>query len=281
MPSYTHAIRLAENVEAGMFTASLSQRFWAFVLDTLVMLGIVVVAALGFSLFAFFSEAVVYFGMIAGTFVYFAYFFVCEALLVGQTVGKLATGIRVVSLDGQPMTATAGLVRSFARFPMVVSGMQLPIAAMGESELGTIGVILMSCACIDALYAVGDPRSRRLGDVAAGTVVVSQRLPQAAPDAPRLPRYTELQPQLFPVRAEELNRLSPTDLAMLEEFGARIRSFRSPRREQAAAAVAGALAARMRYHLAIPPLDAERFLYEVHCAMRDRFRQLYPDLYPG
>ena len=279
-PSYTHSVRLAEDVEASMVTATLMQRFWAFLLDTLSMTVIVLIAVLfaELTLQSWFAIGMLLAYYIA-LFVYFGYFFICEGLLVGQTPGKLAVGIRVVDLHGRPMTPVAGLVRSFARFPMIMAAPQLLASAFGGAEQDMITTVLMLCACADVLYALADPRSRRLGDVAAGTVVVSQRIPPVFGTVPRMPRYAELPVHVFPLRAEQLNRLSPADFATLEDFGARIRSFGQPRREQAATVVAGALATRMRYHLPVTPADAERFLYEVHCALRDQFRQLYPDLY--
>jgi uncharacterized RDD family membrane protein YckC len=92
----------------------------------------------------------------AGTLVWlgivYAYHFVCEAT-TGQTLGKKAVGIRVVSLDGTKASAGAVLVRTLLR--LVDS---LPI-------LYIVGLV--------TTLATGRERRQRVGDLAAGTTVVA------------------------------------------------------------------------------------------------------------
>src|SRR5688572_23968393 len=86
---------------------------------------------------------------------FFGYFAVFEALNGGRTPGKQALGIRVVMETGHPVTATAALVRNLVRlldcyFPL------LPFLP------GLLMVFLHR-------------RNQRLGDLAAGTIVVRDR----------------------------------------------------------------------------------------------------------
>ena len=115
------------------------------------------------------------------------------------TPGKRAMGLAVVADDGTPVTAAASLIRNLLRAVDF-----LPIA------YGT-GLV---CMLIDRNF-------RRLGDLAAGTLVVHVRLPRKAGEIPLcepipLPRalplevqqailgYAERGPDLSPERRAEL-----------------------------------------------------------------------------
>ena len=84
-----------------------------------------------------------------------------ETLTRGRTLGKLALGLRAVRDDGGPMTFRHAMVR----------------ALVGYVEI----YLLLGIPALVA--AMVHPSSKRLGDMAAGTVVVSQRarLSLAAP----------------------------------------------------------------------------------------------------
>lgn len=90
------------------------------------------------------------FGILAlGIFVLqWGYFAAFEIILGGQTPGKLAVGLRVVSRVGGRTTPAAILIRNFIRTFDILVG--IPIMAI-------------------------DRRARRLGDVIAGTLVVHHR----------------------------------------------------------------------------------------------------------
>ncbi|MCP3956843.1 MAG: RDD family protein [bacterium] len=76
------------------------------------------------------------------------YFAAFEIALAGQTPGKVAVGLRVVSTRGGRTTAAAILIRNFIRTIDLLVG--VPIMAI-------------------------DRRARRLGDLVAGTLVVHHR----------------------------------------------------------------------------------------------------------
>lgn len=81
----------------------------------------------------------------------FLYFFALEAA-TGQTVGKRAFHVRVVALDGTPATTRQSAIRNVLRFADAV-----PI-------LYASGLLSM--------IRTGRRRRQRIGDVAAGTIVV-------------------------------------------------------------------------------------------------------------
>lgn len=82
-----------------------------------------------------------------------------ETLSRGQTLGKMALGLRAVSDDGGPIRFRQALVRGLA----------------GAVECWAL---LGVPALITSMFSV---KGRRLGDVFAGTFVLRARVPQAAP----------------------------------------------------------------------------------------------------
>ena len=84
---------------------------------------------------------------------YWGYFVIGEQLLGGQTLGKRLLGLRVVAQDGTDVGPLASIVRNLLRvIDMVPMTYGVGVAAM-----------LLS------------PRAQRLGDMAAGTLVVRER----------------------------------------------------------------------------------------------------------
>lgn len=93
------------------------------------------------------------------------YMVLFEVLKQGQSPGKKAMGLRVIHDDGTPIGWSASLVRNLLRF---VDG--LPIGYV---------VGFVSCCA--------NPAFKRLGDLAAGTLVVYQ---DTQPTRPTLPEIT-------------------------------------------------------------------------------------------
>jgi uncharacterized RDD family membrane protein YckC len=83
---------------------------------------------------------------------YFGYFIVFETLWNGRTPGKKLLGIRVVRDGGFPVDFSSALIRNVVR--------------VLEAALGFYA--------ISAVCALLSPQNRRLGDMAAGTIVVRE-----------------------------------------------------------------------------------------------------------
>lgn len=130
---------------------------------------------------------------------YVGYPVLCELLLRGRSVGRLAMGTRVVRDDGGPVHVRQSLIR----------------AVMAMLELwSTSGAIALTCAVIDR-------RSRRVGDLLAGTMVIQERMRSMTPqrlqvpdglrdwalgaDVGRLPRPLMQDIRSFLPRAESVN----------------------------------------------------------------------------
>lgn len=149
-----YTIRTPENVSFEFELAGIASRAVAWVIDVLVMgmllgLGMLLVGALGVVLGGL--AAAIYF-VIAFT-VQWGYGALLEWYGSGQTVGKRVVGIRVLQASGTRITLMQAAVRNLVR---IVDFLPALYFAGG------------ACALLDK-------KGRRLGDLAADTVVVRQR----------------------------------------------------------------------------------------------------------
>jgi uncharacterized RDD family membrane protein YckC len=89
-----------------------------------------------------------------------------ETATRGRSLGKMAVGLRVVSEDGGPERFRQALFRALA----------------GVIEIWTFaGGPAVICSLLS-------PKGKRIGDVFAGTVVISERAPRLAPPPPMPPQ---------------------------------------------------------------------------------------------
>lgn len=101
---------------------------------------------------------------------YVGYPVLCEMLLRGRSVGRLVMGTRVVREDGGPVHVRQSVLR----------------AVMAMFEIwGTAGAVALTCSVLDR-------KSRRIGDLLAGTVVIQERM--SAPRSQRIELPQELRP---------------------------------------------------------------------------------------
>jgi uncharacterized RDD family membrane protein YckC len=149
-------------------TAGLGSRFTAQLVDILVLWGLLL--ALGLVSYLIAQLGGVTIGallfVVAGFLGFWAYWIVPEALWSGRTLGKYLLHLRVIDARGGPITVGQAVIRNLLR---VVDFLPLSYAA------GTVAIF-------------SSPRNQRLGDMAAGTVVVRERmavrLSDLARDAP-------------------------------------------------------------------------------------------------
>lgn len=174
-------LRTPEQIDLQYDLAGLGSRSLAMLIDAtiqgVVILALVTVFALGMGLLGgtFFrnsSNLVLAIGVGVGLLLIFAlfwgYFIFFELTWNGQSPGKRAAGVRVLTTRGEPVTLVHSLVRNVLRIVDM-----LPSAYMA----GAICMLVTR-------------RSQRLGDLAAGTVVVRERqetLPRTLP--PLDPRF--------------------------------------------------------------------------------------------
>jgi len=152
------AVELAEGVEIRLRMAGPMLRAGAYLIDLFIR-GTV----LGLGGIALGVAGIAVGGRVAGGLMLLAWFLLdwlypvfFEAGKRGATPGKRAVGLRVVQATGSPITFGQAVVRNFLRF---IDGMPLFTYAFGVT----------SC--------LSSRRFQRLGDLAAGTVVIYDRMP--------------------------------------------------------------------------------------------------------
>jgi uncharacterized RDD family membrane protein YckC len=97
----------------------------------------------------------------------------CEMLFRGRTIGKFALGLRVVRDDGGPIRFRHSLTRALVGVAVEWPGMVLPLITW----LASLATML------------ANPRGKRLGDLAAGTVVIHERTPASWGWVPAMPPH--------------------------------------------------------------------------------------------
>jgi uncharacterized RDD family membrane protein YckC len=85
----------------------------------------------------------------------------------GQTPGKWLTKTRVISVDGRPINAYQATVRNFLRLADFAPMVSLEMINPDAPPAYAIPTFLVSLLCMSI-----SPRFQRLGDLAAGTMVV-------------------------------------------------------------------------------------------------------------
>lgn len=212
-------------VELDLDVATLGSRGAAYVLDLAIfgsVLGVLSVsqAVLGASGFVpgWFGIALLL--VLAFTW-QFGYPIGFEVLARGRTPGKAVLGLRVVTVDGAPVRLRHAVVR----------------ATVGTFELlGTLGGIAVISSFISA-------RGQRLGDLAAGTLVVRERRGRQAPAA-----EVFVAPGGFEnyVARLDVSALRAEDYAMVRETLLRARELPQGASARLAADVAARLVGRVR-----------------------------------
>src|SRR5215213_3877502 len=153
---YEDRVRIAtpEGVDVELTLAGIGSRFIAAILDLIVQGSVILAAAIVFGVSGASDSSI---GVAAFTIVFFLVFFAYDVLFEvrsrGRTLGKRWTGLRVMRTGGRPVTFVPSCVRNVMRLVDI-----LPL-----------------------FYAVGmfsiffTARNQRLGDLAAGTLIVRER----------------------------------------------------------------------------------------------------------
>lgn len=178
-------------------------RALAWAIDLAIRIGIVMMFGTVFALLGKAGEGLY---MIAMFVVFWAYPIVLESAWRGQTIGKKAIGLRVVSADGAPLGWLAAITRNLLR----------------TADMLPFGYAAGLVACLV------DAHGRRLGDMVAGTLVVHVRADREHVPAPINAVFVP------PVG------LRPEEQAAVVAFGERAPQL-TPSRQQELANIAGAI----------------------------------------
>lgn len=259
-----------EQVELEFAVAGIGSRFVAVLIDHLIMVGLFLVLTVmwGFLASSVASRINLLGKWILALFIalnfvlYWGYFTLFEAFWRGQTPGKHIMKLRVIKDSGRQITLFEAMSRNLLRMIDALPGFYLA------------GVISMLCT----------KRHQRLGDLAAGTIVVHER----SDEQPLLiERGTSIMPAQAAAGYDPLNsavaaqsagilpadavaKLRPDDLMLIESFFARALDLSLKTRAEIAGRIAAQMAAKM--NVAVPEGNPERFLEAIAYAMRSSAR---------
>jgi uncharacterized RDD family membrane protein YckC len=215
-------IATPEGIELELVLAGVGSRFAAALLDIVIQLG--AIFALAIVLGPLGDNGYVVAGYLVAIFlILFAYDIALETWNRGRSIGKLAVGLRVVRVGGEPEGFLTAAVRNFLRIVDFLPAFYV---------VGVISILVTG-------------RNQRLGDLAAGTLVVRERRPAVMPTATQLPPPLPAAPYL----EWDVSGVSVEDVATLRQFLERRVSL-SP---GARAHLATDLAARVRPKVAGAP----------------------------
>jgi uncharacterized RDD family membrane protein YckC len=225
--------------------AGIGSRFLAIVTDTLVQFAVYALVFLviflilasapridGFILERIGDKWIIFYFLL-----YLGYFTLFEAFWNGQTPGKRLCKLRVIRDSGRQITFFESMTRNLIR---VVDA--LP-------SFYAIGIVAMLC----------NRRNKRLGDFAAGTLVIHERAPEPAlwgGSASRTitagafmpvadPPAPAVDPNAVDLPADAVARLGPDDLNVIDHFFARAIDIDIPRRRALAERLAQQMTAKM------------------------------------
>jgi uncharacterized RDD family membrane protein YckC len=178
---------------------------------------------------------------------------VFETATRGRTLGKMAMGLRVVSDDGGPERFRQALFRA--------------LAAVVEIWM-LFGGPAVLCSMLSA-------KGKRIGDIFAGTVVISERGPKLAPP-PLMP------PSLaWWASSLQLSGLGPEQAELARQFLSRAPDLDPPVRDQMAYRIAGEVVAR----ISPPPPPHTPPQYVLAAVLAERHRRelarMRPAAQPG
>jgi uncharacterized RDD family membrane protein YckC len=193
---------------------------------------------------------------------YWGYFTLFETFWNGQTPGKKLLKIRVIQQSGRQITFFEAMTRNLLRIVDLLPGPYL------------VGVITMLC----------NRQHQRLGDLAAGTLVVHERASEeplwsgsgsrtitAAAFEPPAPESLIQRPDDPTLPADAVARLNAEDLSVIDRFFSRILDMELDTRARIAERLAAQMSEKMGF--ALPPdTKPERFLESLARQMRSHGR---------
>lgn len=202
-PSEHLTVETPENIRFGYDVADIGSRFLAILIDSLIQSAIYIVLFLVVALIGSRATALNLPARVADLLgivflfvlfiIQFGYFMFFEIITGGQTPGKRLFGLRVIKDNGYPLSPLDSIIRNLIRiidfFPFAYG----------------IGVITM----------FANRRAKRLGDFAAGTLVVKLRDNVQLVDL-RLPSTPTAPPPVLGM--EGLGLLDESDVMLAESF---------------------------------------------------------------
>ena len=169
----------------------------------------------------------------------------CESTFNGRTAGKAICGLRVIGIDGRPISGSSAMIRNLLR-PADMMPMA-PILILSDEMW--VPTYLIPTGVVALVVMTMTSRMQRLGDLAAGTMVVvderTSRLPLVTLGEPRAVALAEQIPGNY--------RVSISMAKMLAVYIERRRYLSPPRRREIAAQLTEPLVRRLELGDEIDP----------------------------
>ena len=173
---------------------------------------------------------------------------VFETATRGRSLGKMALGLRVVSEDGGPERFRQALFRALAGF----------------IEIWTLfGGPAVICSLLS-------PKGKRIGDIFAGTLVISERAPRLSPPPPMPPQLAWWAASL------QLSGLGPDQAELARQFLSRAPQLDPGIRDQMAYRIASEVVA----HISPPPPPGVPPQFVLAAVLAERHRRELERLRP-
>ncbi len=165
------------------------------------------------------------------------YFVACELLMQGRSPGKAAFGLRVVRDGGLPVTLRESMLRNLLRMVDMLPSQYL---------VGLISMVISKDV-------------RRLGDFAAGTIVVREE--RAAPARPiQVPAQPLAGRTVFRFDRDQLAAVGAVELRLVRQTLRRLDELPTWRARQVLARTIEALCTRIAWNDALEASDYREFL---------------------
>lgn len=250
----TIAVVTPENIAFDYQLAGPFRRLPAYLIDVGVRW--VVIIALGVGLYMIGAlinfQLLGPFAIAAGLVIYFliSWFYgtFMETYFNGRTVGKWACGIRTIDIDGRPISGKRALIRNLLRIADLA-----PLAAINSLPFAFADDVppafMLPTGMIAMIAMVSTRRMQRIGDLAAGTMVIvderSWRLPVAKVDDPRVPALASYVPGDY--------RVSQSMARTLAIYAERRHYLTPPRRREVARHLTDPLIEKFEFRSDIDP----------------------------
>jgi len=261
----TVTVETSDHIELQFQLAGIGKRFLAYLIDRLIQFGLIFALFLVISLVLFagaklvavadiiyqmrqvlgqwiIAVAILVYGVLS-----LGYFILFEYVWSGSTPGKRSQHIRVIRTDGAPISLLESAVRNILRAVDILA------------DIYPLGLVVMFI----------DSRNRRLGDMAAGTLVVTEsvsRLPLGKNSARSLGVDDQ---QLRMVAAT----MTSGDYQLVRRFLARREALDAEYRQQLAQEIVERIFNKSSV-MVKPSNDLELFLERVEADYRERLRIL-------
>ncbi len=246
---HTTAVVTPEAVLLEFRAAGVGSRLLAKAVDTFIQLVLIYIVGIGILIVAGSNEAAGVILIVISLFLVFFVYPMTEAFFGGATPGKRALDLRVITLEGGPIGLRHAAIRAMIWLP------ELLLPPGGLLPLGS---------------ALLTRRSQRLGDLAAGTVVIRTSTAEADPTFFAPAFGAEQFSQQF-----DASRLSPKQFALMREFLLRAHELRIESRRTVARTIAAGVEAATGVPRPIE-VDPERYIVACTFAYQHRYGPTAP-----